>query len=59
MAYVALYRKFRPQKFEDMVGQEHITKTLKNQLINSRVALAKIFAVVVLPLPRPPLNKYA
>ena len=44
MAYVALYRKFRPQKFEDMVGQEHITKTLKNQLINSRVAHAYLFS---------------
>ena len=29
MAYTALYRNFRPLKFEDMVGQEHITKTLK------------------------------
>ncbi len=44
MAYVALYRKFRPHKFEDMVGQEHITKTLKNQLINSRVAHAYLFS---------------
>ena len=44
MAYVALYRKFRPQKFEDMVGQEYITKTLKNQLINSRVAHAYLFS---------------
>ena len=33
MAYTALYRKFRPLKFEDMVGQEHITKTLRNQIM--------------------------
>ena len=44
MAYVALYRKFRPQKFEDMVGQEYITKTLKNQLVNSRVGHAYLFS---------------
>lgn len=40
MAYTALYRKFRPLKFEDMVGQEAITKTLKNQIIAGRVGHA-------------------
>ncbi len=40
MAYTALYRKFRPLKFEDMVGQEHITKTIKNQIISGRVGHA-------------------
>ena len=35
MAYTALYRKFRPLTFGEIVGQEHITKTLKNQLILS------------------------
>ncbi len=44
MAYVALYRKFRPHNFRDMVGQEHITKTLKNQIKNSRVAHAYLFS---------------
>ena len=29
MSYVALYRKFRPQNFEDVKGQEHIVTTLK------------------------------
>lgn len=43
MAYTALYRKFRPLKFEDMVGQEHITKTLKNQIIAGRVGHAYLF----------------
>ena len=40
MAYTALYRKFRPLKFEDMVGQEHITKTIKNQIMSGRVGHA-------------------
>ena len=35
MNYTALYRKFRPKKFEDIVGQEHITRTLRNQIISS------------------------
>lgn len=43
MSYTALYRKFRPLKFEDMVGQEHITKTLKNQIIAGRVGHAYLF----------------
>ena len=34
MGYTALYRKFRPQTFSEMVGQEHITRTLRNQIIN-------------------------
>ena len=32
MSYQALYRKFRPQEFEDVKGQEHIVTTLKNQI---------------------------
>ena len=40
MEYTALYRKFRPLKFEDMVGQEHITKTIKNQIMAGRVGHA-------------------
>lgn len=43
MSYTALYRKFRPLKFEDMVGQEHITKTLRNQIIAGRVGHAYLF----------------
>lgn len=43
MTYIALYRKFRPLKFEDIVGQEHITKTLKNQIISNRVGHAYLF----------------
>lgn len=44
MAYTALYRTFRPLKFEDMVGQEHITKTLKNQIIAGRVGHAYLMS---------------
>ena len=40
MAYTALYRKFRPLTFSEFVGQEHITKTLKNQIIAGRVGHA-------------------
>lgn len=44
MAYVALYRKFRPKTFEEVVGQEHIEKTLKNQIKNHRVGHAYLFS---------------
>ena len=44
MAYTALYRKFRPISFKEMVGQEHITKTLKNQIIANRVGHAYLFS---------------
>ena len=40
MAYTALYRKFRPTTFNEMVGQEHITRTIKNQIIAGRVGHA-------------------
>ena len=40
MAYTSLYRSFRPLNFRDMVGQEHITRTLKNQIISNRVGHA-------------------
>jgi len=43
MGYTALYRKFRPQVFSDIVGQEHITRTLKNQIIANRVGHAYLF----------------
>lgn len=40
MGYTALYREFRPKTFGEMVGQEHITKTLRNQIISNRVGHA-------------------
>ena len=44
MSYTALYRKWRPQKFEDVRGQDHIVKTLKNQLKSGRVGHAYLFS---------------
>ena len=44
MAYTALYRKFRPQTFEELVGQEHIVRTLLNQMETGRIAHAYLFA---------------
>lgn len=41
---MVLYRKYRPQKFSDLVGQEHIKKILMNGLINNRVSHAYIFS---------------
>ena len=43
LEYTALYRKFRPLRFDEIVGQEHIVKTLKNELINDRVGHAYLF----------------
>ena len=43
MGYTALYRKFRPAKFSELVGQEHITKTIKNQILSDRVGHAYLF----------------
>ncbi len=43
MGYTALYRKFRPLTFSEIVGQEHITQTLKNQIIANRVGHAYLF----------------
>lgn len=40
MAYTALYREWRPRKFSDVVGQKHITTTLRNQIKNNRIAHA-------------------
>lgn len=43
MAYTALYRKFRPNEFEDVKGQEHIVKTLRNQVNAGRIGHAYLF----------------
>ncbi|MCR5608709.1 MAG: DNA polymerase III subunit gamma/tau [Lachnospiraceae bacterium] len=44
MSYVALYRKFRPGEFEDVKGQEHIIKALKNQVKTDRIGHAYMFS---------------
>ena len=43
MSYTALYRKFRPLSFSQMVGQEHITDTIRKQVIAGRVGHAYLF----------------
>jgi len=43
MSFIVTARKWRPQKFSDVVGQEHITTTLKNAIKNNRIAHAYLF----------------
>lgn len=43
MAYKALYRTYRPQTFDEVAGQKHIIKTLKNALANNKIAHAYLF----------------
>ncbi len=43
MATQALYRRWRPQTFEDVIGQDHVTQTLRNALATERVAHAYLF----------------
>ena len=44
MKYKVLYRKYRPDNFDDIVGQEYIIKTLKNSIINGNISHAYIFS---------------
>ena len=44
MTYLVLARKYRPQTFEEVVGQEHVTRTLKNAISGNRVAHAILFS---------------
>lgn len=44
MEYLVLARKFRPQKFDDVAGQEHVVKTLRNSIGQGRVAHAFLFS---------------
>ncbi|MCL4514746.1 MAG: DNA polymerase III subunit gamma/tau [Firmicutes bacterium] len=43
MSYLSLYRKWRPQTFEDVAGQKHVTRTLQNALSMNRIAHAYLF----------------
>ena len=43
MSYQALYRKWRPQVFADVKGQDHIVKTLQNQIGSGRIGHAYLF----------------
>lgn len=44
MAYIALYRKWRPQTFKDLVGQEHISRTLANAITSGHIGHAYLFS---------------
>jgi DNA polymerase-3 subunit gamma/tau len=46
VAYLALARKYRPQRFADMIGQEHVTRTLENAIKTDRVHHAYLFCGV-------------
>ena len=43
MSYQALYRVWRPQRFDDVVGQETMTQTLKNAIITKQTSHAYLF----------------
>jgi DNA polymerase-3 subunit gamma/tau len=44
MNYQALYRKYRPQRFDEVVGQDHVTETLAREVIEDKVAHAYLFS---------------
>ncbi|MCP3995619.1 MAG: DNA polymerase III subunit gamma/tau [bacterium] len=44
MDYQALYRKYRPQRFDEVVGQDHVTRTLAREVVDAKVAHAYLFA---------------
>jgi len=44
MSYQVLARKYRPQKFSDVIGQEHVTRTLQNAIGQERIAHGYIFS---------------
>ena len=43
MEYTAFYRKFRPKLFSEVIGQDHIVKTIQNQVVANRVGHAYLF----------------
>ena len=44
MAYISLYRKYRPQSFSEVVGQEVVKKVIKNSILNDKISHAYIFS---------------
>jgi DNA polymerase-3 subunit gamma/tau len=44
MSYQVLARKYRPQRFSEVIGQEHVTRTLKNAIESGRIAHGYIFS---------------
>ena len=47
MSYQVIARKYRPQRFSDVVGQDHVSQTLANAISSDRIAHAYLFAVHV------------
>ena len=43
VAYVSMYRRWRPQTFDEVVGQEHVTRTLRNAVAAGRISHAYLF----------------
>ena len=44
MAYLALYRKYRPSNFDDLVAQEEVSSIIKNEILNSKISHAYLFS---------------
>ncbi len=44
LEYASFYRRFRPQRFSEVLGQEHVTRALRNALINNKVGHAYLFS---------------
>ena len=62
VSYLVLARKWRPTTFDEVVGQSHVTKTLKNALELNRVAHALLFTGsrgIGMPMPRLPVKSRA
>ena len=55
--YQALYRKWRPKAFADVVGQEHITETLRRQVAQGRLSHAYLFTGTRVPA-KPPAPRF-
>ena len=46
MSYLALYRKYRPNSFDEMVGQNNVVKVIKNAIVNDKISHAYLFFVL-------------
>ena len=44
MAYLALYRKYRPKNFSDLVGQNEIVNIIKNEILNNKLSHSYLFS---------------
>ena len=44
MSYLALYRKYRPTNFDEMVGQDKVVNVIKNEILNNRISHAYLFS---------------